>query len=148
VLTLYAPPSSPGAASAAPAGHVLVVALADDHATLRLDGRDRVVPLPVLASLWRGDFGTFWRTPPGYREGAGEPAAELLAWLEERLPEPAGTPLISRVQAFQVAHGLKPDGRAGPMTLMQIQRAHGADEPRLRIEAGPVAPASSANEAR
>jgi general secretion pathway protein A len=148
VLTLYAPPTSPGASAASPAGHVLVVALADDSATLRLDGRDRVVPLPVLASLWRGEFGTFWRTPPGYREGAGEPTAELLAWLEARLPEPAATPLISRVQAFQVAHGLKPDGVAGPMTLMQIQRAQGADEPRLRIEAGPAAPVSAASEAR
>jgi general secretion pathway protein A len=148
VLTLYAPTASPGAAAAAPAGHVMIVALGDDSATLRLGGRDRVVPLPVLASLWRGDFGTFWRTPPGYREGSGEPAAELLGWLDDRLPEPAGTPLVGRVQAFQVAHGLKPDGVAGPMTLMQIQRAQRADEPRLRIEGGPTAPASAASEAR
>jgi general secretion pathway protein A len=148
VLTLYAPPGSPGAASASQAVHVLIVALADDGATLRLDGRDRLVPLPVLASLWRGDFGTFWRTPPGYREPAGEPSAALQAWLEERLPEPAGAPLVSRVQAFQVAHGLTPDGLAGPMTLMQIQRAHGADEPRLRIEGRPSTPASGAANGR
>jgi general secretion pathway protein A len=144
VLTLYAPPSQPGGAPASQAVHVLIVALADDSATLRLDGRDRVVPLPVLASLWRGDFGTFWRTPPGYRESAVEPSAELLAWLEKRLPEPASTPLVSRVQAFQVARGLRPDGLAGPMTLMQIQGAHGSNEPRLRIDGRPAAPASAA----
>jgi general secretion pathway protein A len=145
VLTLYPPPEPPAAASVSAAVHVIVVALADDGATLRLDGRDRRLPLAELAGLWRGDFATLWRTPPGYREAAGEPAAELLAWLEERLPEPAGAPLVSRVQAFQVAHGLKPDGRAGPMTLMQIQRAHGADEPRLRIDGlPPPAPAASA----
>jgi general secretion pathway protein A len=59
-------------------------------------------------------------------------APALEAWLAERLPEPAGAPLASRVQAFQVAHGLRPDGRAGPMTLMQVQRVLGADGPPLR----------------
>jgi general secretion pathway protein A len=143
VLTLY-PPPPPGAASASAAVYVIVVGLSDDSATLRLGGRDRRLPLTELAGLWRGDFGTLWRTPPGFRDAAGEPAADLLTWLEARLPEPAGAPLASRVQAFQVAHGLKPDGRAGPMTLMQIQRVHGADEPRLRVDGNPPAPTVAA----
>ena len=156
VLTLYPPPAGSGAGTGAAAGaqagaapvHVLLVGLADDQATLRLDGRDRAVPLTVLAGLWRGDFATLWRTPPGYREGVGDPAAALAAWLDERLPEPAGAPLSSRVQAFQVAQGLKPDGRAGPMTLMQIQRVHGADEPRLRIDGPGSLPASVVGDRR
>jgi general secretion pathway protein A len=36
-----------------------------------------------------------------------------------------------RLQAFQRAHGLRADGRAGPLTLMQLSHATGGDEPRL-----------------
>jgi general secretion pathway protein A len=42
--------------------------------------------------------------------------------------------LRSKVQSFQVAQGLKPDGLAGPITLMQLNRATGVDEPRLHTE--------------
>jgi general secretion pathway protein A len=37
----------------------------------------------------------------------------------------------ARVLAFQLARGLRPDGLAGPTTLMQLNRAVGIDEPRL-----------------
>ncbi len=50
---------------------------------------------------------------------ASEPAQSLDAALK------------ARVMAFQRAQGLQPDGRPGPMTLMQISRATGVDEPRL-----------------
>jgi general secretion pathway protein A len=35
------------------------------------------------------------------------------------------------VAAFQVVQGLPADGRAGPLTLMQLNRVAGVDEPRL-----------------
>ncbi len=110
--------------------HVLLTALHDDTATLEGAGSPQTVSLPTLAALWRGEFATLWRAPPGWREG--EPAgAALAAWLDSRLPPVPGQPLSVRVMAFQVANGLKPDGLAGPMTLMQINRASGVDEPRL-----------------
>ncbi|WP_425257629.1 AAA family ATPase [Rubrivivax sp. RP6-9] len=112
------------------ASHVLLTALHDDSATLEGAGSPQTVSLATLAALWRGEFATFWRAPPGWREG--EPAgAALAAWLDPRLPPVPGQPLSVRVMAFQVANGLKPDGLAGPMTLMQINRASGVDEPRL-----------------
>jgi general secretion pathway protein A len=37
----------------------------------------------------------------------------------------------ARLRAFQLAHGLPADGQPGPMTFMQLNRAGGADEPRL-----------------
>ena len=110
--------------------HMLLTALHDDTATLEGAGSPQTVSLATLAGLWRGEFATFWRAPPGWREG--EPAgAALTAWLDPRLPPVPGQPLSVRVMAFQVANGLKPDGLAGPMTLMQINRASGVDEPRL-----------------
>jgi len=38
--------------------------------------------------------------------------------------------------AYQLLQGLPPDGRAGPLTLMHINRTAGVDEPRLAAAAG------------
>ena len=47
---------------------------------------------------------------------------------------PADEALRRRVFAFQVVQGLPLDGLAGPLTLMQLNRASGIDEPRLKTE--------------
>ena len=123
--------------------HALLVGLDGVAATLRIGDAERRVPLGVLARLWRGDFATFWRAPPGY-EKTLQPGRSGLAvdWLVQRLaaldgrPAPAGPQrmdeaLTAQVRAFQVAHGLAPDGLAGPTTFMQLNRASGVDEPRV-----------------
>jgi general secretion pathway protein A len=55
-------------------------------------------------------------------------------WLDERL-QAAGygqaLPMNQRVRAFQLAQGLPPDGRAGPITLMRLARPADGSEPRL-----------------
>ncbi len=115
--------------------YALLVALNDRQATLQVGARRFVLSLPALAGLWRGDFATFWRTPPGWRDGVDASTdATTRAWMEAPLvaagvgPGPA---LTARVRAFQLAQGLPPDGRAGPLTLMRLNRAAGVDEPRL-----------------
>jgi general secretion pathway protein A len=47
------------------------------------------------------------------------------------LPAASAEALTSQVFAFQLAQGLAPDGLAGPLTLMKLNRASGIDEPRL-----------------
>jgi general secretion pathway protein A len=52
---------------------------------------------------------------------------------------PAGQPrldaaLKADVRAFQLAQGLPVDGRPGPLTYMQLNRAAGIAEPRLRTD--------------
>jgi general secretion pathway protein A len=42
--------------------------------------------------------------------------------------------LRAQVRSFQRAQGLPADGLPGPLTLMQLNRASGVDEPRLRTE--------------
>ena len=109
--------------------YAVLVALTDRQATLQSAGRSFVLDLPALAGVWRGEFATFWRTPPGWREGS-----DRSAWLEQQLAPAAGSaaqPLRERVHAFQLAEGLPPDGLAGPMTLMRLNRAAGIEEPRL-----------------
>ncbi|MFT7771620.1 AAA family ATPase [Roseateles sp.] len=109
-------------------------------ATLRVDGALRRVALPELAAAWRGEFTTFWRVPPGYTNRADN-GAPLRDWLAVQLAAqgrgpaasapPGGTELTAQVQAFQASQGLQPDGRVGPITLMQLNRVIGVAEPRL-----------------
>lgn len=123
--------------------HVLLTALNTTTATLRFGGAEHTVPLASLARAWRGEFATLWRTPPGYR--AGDPAGAArpsMAWLGQRFAQIDGAATVptdeaalkSRIFAFQLAHDLEPDGLPGPLTLMQLNRAGGIDEPRLQVK--------------
>ena len=116
----------------------LLVALDDEQATLQAGSQRFVLPLSMLASVWRGDFASLWRLPPGWADtpdGGSDPAAR--AWLEQSLTAAgfaAGPPLAERVRGFQITQGLPPDGRAGAMTVMRLNRAAGVAEPRLAAE--------------
>jgi general secretion pathway protein A len=129
--------------------HALLLGLDDKSARLRI-GADTVnVSLVSLATLWQGDFATFWRAPDGYTgviaDGARGPAVELLAvqlatLRGEAVPASSAVydaALRARVQAFQLSQGIQPDGRAGPTTFMQLARAAGGSrEPRLEHGSG------------
>ena len=132
--------------------YVVLAGLDGEHATLELNGVPHSVRVDTLAQWWRGDFATLWRSPPGYpgaRQAANSPV--VAEWLVARLDSlPAAPPaatregapdLKARLYQFQLAQGLIPDGRAGPMTFMQLNRAAGLSEPRLRPAAD--APASA-----
>ena len=67
--------------------------------------------------------GGLGRTAAGGRKGDAAPKPAKL--------DPA---LRNEVRAFQVAQGLPADGRPGPLTYMQLNRAAGVDEPRLRTQ--------------
>ena len=119
-------------------GYALLTGLGADTATLQVDGVARSVPLAVLARAWRGEFATLWKSPPGFPAKASEAAAgPLVDWLNAQLQPPrvgndSSADLKSRVYAFQVAQGLRPDGIAGPTTFMQLNRALGVAEPHLK----------------
>lgn len=122
-----------------------LVSLDGQAATLQVDGQPRRVALTELAGAWRGEFTTFWRVPPGYVNRA-ENMGPLRDWLAVQLAlvpgiataasgaasvPPNWAELNRQFQAFQASQGLQPDGRIGPITLMQINRATGVAEPRL-----------------
>lgn len=124
---------------------VLLRGLDGDNATLEGGGRSLRVPVAELAQVWRGEMATLWRAPvgmPDRGEITDSPAGA--AWLDQRLASKAAggsgpgskpvTPALrqSRIHRFQLAQGVTPDGRAGPLTLMLLNRATGVNEPRLR----------------
>lgn len=117
--------------------------LTAQSATLRMGGVAQTLTLGSFTRLWRGDFTTLWRVPPGYTVAAAGKAAVPADWLAARLATAAGdaapgetsaAALKPRIAAFQSTQGLAPDGLAGPITLMQLNRATGVDEPRLQTE--------------
>lgn len=133
ILTLDAASGSPR--------YALLTGLTRDSATLQAGGTEQTVTLTALAQRWQGAFATLWRSPPGFSGRSDDP--EAVAWMAAGLakatgaPAPSGpasldTALRSRLRTFQTAQGLVPDGLPGPMTFMQLNRAAGIDEPRLR----------------
>ena len=123
--------------------YAVLAGLGRDEATLVVGKSAVQVPLTLLTTLWRGDFSTFWRVPPGYSgplsPGSHGPlvdavGAQLAAAQGASAPAPGhvfDATLRSRVAAFQLAQGLASDGVAGPTTLMQVNRASGLAEPWL-----------------
>ena len=122
----------------------LLVGLTADSVVLQSGGRRERVPLLALTRHWQGYYATYWRVPPSYTEtlaeGSTGPMVDRIAAQLARLegaPAPQGRQVFDaamreRVHAFQLAQGLKPDGLAGPYTLMQLNRATGIDEPHLQ----------------
>ncbi|MCK6433269.1 MAG: AAA family ATPase [Aquabacterium sp.] len=126
------------------AASAVLAGLDDGQATLRIGGQLLRVPLSALAQTWGGEFTTVWRAPPGWTDrssaaSATPPAQAVGLALAQQLARADGgaaeiadpLALQARVRAFQLAHGLAPDGVAGPMTWMMLNRASGVDEPRL-----------------
>ena len=115
--------------------HALLVAVDESAATLQVGAQRWRIALPQLAGVWRGEFATLWRPPPGWQGGAEASTGPMRAWLLAQLSAAGNAdgqrPLRDRIWSFQVASGLEPDGVAGPLTLMQLARAGGGDEPRL-----------------
>lgn len=133
VLLLRGEQTAPGAV---PAGYALLLGVDVTGATLAVGEQVWRLSLPALGRVWRGEYITFWRTPPGWRSGVDaveDPA--LQPWLLQRLGETggivAGVPLREQVRSFQVANALPADGKAGPLTLMLLGHA---DEPHLKLE--------------
>ena len=131
--------------------YALLTGLTTETATLTLGETTLTVALAVVADTWNGSFSTLWRQPVGLNGSPTGPSTDASKlWLSEQLlllaqnqgttnvlqtnsdrpsvREPAGR---DRVNAFQIAQGLPADGRAGPLTLMQLNRALGLPEPRL-----------------
>jgi general secretion pathway protein A len=132
LLTLHGPDGRPS--------YVLLTGLGPRLARLEAGGQAFTLSLPALASIWRGDFASYWKPPVASQaEVTGQGDAALQAWIEPLLaaavPSAAGTSASDRVRAFQLSQGLPADGVAGPQTLIALSRldpaAADASAPRL-----------------
>ncbi|MFZ4288719.1 ExeA family protein [Variovorax sp. HJSM1_2] len=117
-----------------------LVALDNQNATLLTAGGSQKLPLATLAQWWRGDFATLWRMPGEVASASGKTRTRAQAdWLQAQLeklpgntaPRSGPNSLKAQVARFQLGQGLEPDGQAGPITYLQVNRALGVAEPRL-----------------
>ncbi|MFU8857434.1 MAG: AAA family ATPase [Deferrisomatales bacterium] len=117
--------------------HGVVSALDETRLTLEFGGASVTLPRGELEPLWFGDFLLLWEGPP---EGSsilrlGSEGPDVL-WLRDRLDRAQGQPpgsarngalfglsMRQRVQEFQLARGLVPDGLAGEQTFIQLNAA-------------------------
>ena len=132
--------------------YVQLVALGDERATLQVGTQRFSLSLAELAQVWRGEFSTLWRTPPGWAAGRDNlEDASVRRWIAKRLPpaavasgpaapaaasaastpEPSAAELRERLRVLQVAQGLPSDAAGLPITLMQLNRRAGVAEPTL-----------------
>lgn len=104
----------------------LLVGLGQYSAIVRVGGQNQTLSLATLGRAWRGDFMSYWRA---------DSANASESWLAQQLQQvdaaDGSLPLTKRIQIFQRSQGLGADGVAGALTLMQLNRALGIDEPRL-----------------
>lgn len=117
---------------------VLLSSVKGDTATLVGSEGTREISRARLLELWTGRFQVVWRSDAGV--GLIQPGAvgDAVVWLRRRLlqiqgknpdtqvgrPSPVyDDALEKRLKAFQRAHGLKPDGMAGPRTQMMLNGA-------------------------
>ena len=115
--------------------------LTDDKAVLKgVNGTRLEIPVAALATLWHGEITTLWRAPKTVVSTNGElmSGAAAQTWLDEQLTKALPTATDAkqgtrraRIRQFQISQGLTPDGQAGPLTLMLLNRAAGVNEPSL-----------------
>jgi general secretion pathway protein A len=127
--------------------YAVIEGVADERIALLLpDGSRREVARETLLATWYGRFELLWQLPgvlllrPGDRGPAVHWVRERLARAEGAvLPLDASTQfdeaLRERVRAFQLLHGLEPDGLVGRKTMVQLDLVAGPG-PRLVREGG------------
>ena len=112
---------------------VLLIALGDQRATLRLGGRDYAFPLGEIDELWDGSFFILWKVPPvvsrvlslGMRGKDVEWLWRRLDTIENRAAKDQrhdvfDARLRQRVLAFQGTWSLPTDGVVGQETLAHL----------------------------
>jgi general secretion pathway protein A len=120
--------------------YVVLVAIKDDEAWIRSQGKMRRIALEDLGKLWTGEFVFIWKRPETFKEPIGVGArGPLVAWIAQQFAaldqqgaplaqEHFNTALEQRVKIFQREQGLPDDGFVGMRTLLKLNEALGAEK--------------------
>ncbi len=130
--------------TAGTAHQIVLVALSNTTASIRLAGITHEVPLTDINALWYGEYMLLWRpqigTVKSFYPGMRDPD---ITWLRESLAEiqgetidPIGSDyfdenLEAHVRDYQVARRLNVDGLVGQQTQIVINSDLGVSSPRL-----------------
>ncbi len=129
-------------------GDAVLAALDGNTAELLLETpqglRRQRIPIAELEQRRDARFMLLWRAPRGWKEPIrpGD-RGPIVAWLNRQLDRavgelipPAGDAMdaraVARLREFQRREGLRPDGAAGPLTLIRLNDALRLPRPSLR----------------
>ena len=124
--------------------YAVLKTLGEDTAAFIIGDDTVTVDIQEIALRWQGDYELLWRPPPKYRNGVrlGD-RGPVVAWLYTQLAklrgetvQPPDNPVFDgdmsdEVKKFQIGAGLRPDGIAGPQTLMRIDSEADSGAPVL-----------------
>ncbi|OIO69689.1 MAG: hypothetical protein CO186_09940 [Zetaproteobacteria bacterium CG_4_9_14_3_um_filter_49_83] len=122
----------------------VLTAMNDEQVTLQIKDASWSISLDEFEQHWFADFTLVWRSPEGFQH-AIRPGnkGQVVQWLARQLDTLQGTMippreynsmnliLVERLKDFQRQVGLKPDGSAGPQTLIRLNDALHLEGPRL-----------------
>ncbi len=121
-------------------GYVVLVALKQGDAWVRMDGEVQRISMESLGTLWNGEFTFVWRPPPGYSEAVGLGSSDpMVGWVAQQFAfldgqtaplarERFNTQLQQRVKLFQRSQNLKDDGVVGMQTLLRLNEVLGLEK--------------------
>ncbi len=129
--------------------HAFLRETSGERAVLVVGREIRNVPLSEIEKKWKGEATLLWRAPEQYRGplSAGARGPDV-RWLRDQLsrvdgaretvsdPDMFDDGLVARVRTFQMRAGLKPDGIAGPLTIITLMNMAGGKDPRLSRRGG------------
>ena len=121
-----------------------LLSISDTNYTLEIEGNVQVVSGPAIQQHWFGNYTVLWRAPPGFNRAIqlGHTGTQV-EWLREqlesltRLAPTTGDPaffdrdLEVALQKFQRSQQLRPDGIAGPNSLIRLHSS--ADTPVAKL---------------
>jgi general secretion pathway protein A len=129
--------------------YATLTALNGETGTCVIGNETKTFDAEEITRRWSGAYVLLWRVPSDYsgklKQGRRGP---LVGWLDRQLAlvqgraaRPGREPeydeeIVKQVKEFQRAAGLKPDGIAGPETLMVLTAAAGDGGPTLRDRKG------------
>lgn len=131
----------------------------DQEADLLIDGESWTVSRDWLEQAWGDEYTLLWRLPKsGTRSITPRSNKADLQWLENALSRAFkerprkiskfDEPLAAKLKRFQEQEGLKPDGVAGPQTLIRLNARGREPMPRLDRPMESVDDAESADDVR
>jgi general secretion pathway protein A len=121
-----------------------LLAVEGSSLSLAVGGKAIQIDRSELLRHWRGEYTLFWRPPPQYQGKIhlGD-KGQSIAWVRFQLSIfqgqnnlPAGqaicdSAMVKALKQFQSEQGLRPDGIAGPQTLIRLNALTGLDVPLL-----------------
>ena len=122
-----------------------LLSVSDNAYSIEIDGKAHVVSVSTIRQHWFGNYTVLWRTPPGFdRAMQLGHAGTQVEWLRERLESltPLKAILSDRaifdseledaLKTFQRSQQLRPDGIAGPHSLIRLHSSSDVPIAKLR----------------